>query len=308
MAEERAFDRMLLCGRNRRKGEALAAELAASGIHADFLAVDLSCQMEVRSLCSQLRGRPIHCAALLAGVTAVPTREETPDGLELHFGLNYLSRFHLVTALLENFQAAGTEMSPARVLLCGSSRHRGEPVLGFSGLGPALPVGLGDFKDMQLEDTNAYRPWKAFGQAALCNVMLAYELQKRFRDANDHIAAVCFDPGPLMTAWDLYRREENRWPGTGMAQGDKDMLAYFTRVVQDPESAAELPVALATTCSAMPSRTPQVGYTGYWELGLPALSKFPLPWNWSSSYDEELWSTLWDRSERLVQDTLHHSS
>jgi len=137
--------------------------------------------------------------------------------------------------------------------------------------------------------------------------MLAYELQKRFRDANDHIAAVCFDPGPLMTAWDLYRREENRWPGTGMAQGDKDMLAYFTRVVQDPESAAELPVTLATTCSALPSQKPQVGYTGYWELGLPALSKFPLPWNWSSSYDEVLWSTLWDRSERLVQDTLHHS-
>eukprot|EP00439_Symbiodinium_sp_Y106_P041308 s2328_g5.t1 len=126
VAEENAFDRMLLCGRNHRKGEALAAELAASGIHADFLAVDLSCQMEVRSLCSQLQGRPIHCAALLAGVTAVPTREETPDGLELHFGLNYLSRFHLVTALLENLQAAGTEMSPARVLLCGSSRHRGE--------------------------------------------------------------------------------------------------------------------------------------------------------------------------------------
>ena len=35
----------------------------------------------------------------------------------------------------------------AEILLCGSSRHRGEPKLGFAALGDALPLALGDMED-----------------------------------------------------------------------------------------------------------------------------------------------------------------
>ena len=51
-----------------------------------------------------------------------------------------LDKFHK----LKSFDSARNSFE---VLLCGSSRHRGEPLLGFSGLGPALPVALGDFED-----------------------------------------------------------------------------------------------------------------------------------------------------------------
>ena len=68
-------------------------------------------------------------------------------------------------------------------------------------------------QDLQLESPGAYRPWKAFGQAALCNVMFAYELERRL-EATD-VAVCCFDPGPMTTAWPLYRQEENRWRSSG---------------------------------------------------------------------------------------------
>ena len=35
----------------------------------------------------------------------------------------------------------------SEILLCGSSRHRGEPQLGFAALGAALPLALGDMED-----------------------------------------------------------------------------------------------------------------------------------------------------------------
>lgn len=48
-------------------------------------------------------------------------------------------------------------ISSPEILLCGSSRHRGEPQLGFSTLGAALPMALGDMKDLQMQADGAYR-------------------------------------------------------------------------------------------------------------------------------------------------------
>ncbi|CAJ1423542.1 unnamed protein product [Effrenium voratum] len=296
------FTRIILVGRDERRGNAVVAELADAGVEADFQAVDLADQSKVHRFCSALGDQPIHSLVLLAGVTAEPTREETPDGLELHLGLNYLSRFHMVTQLLENLKRGGSADEPARVLLCGSSRHRGEPLLGFAGLGAPLPLGLGAFEDLQLAEPGAYRPWKAFGQAALCNVMFAYELQKRLRAEDAAVAVSCFDPGAMTTAWDLYRQEENRWRATGMSSWEKEVMSYFTRLVEEPEAAAAIAVKLATGAEgAMPCRKPQVGFPNYWEQGQPALSKFPVPWNWSNSYDEGSWVKLWEVSQELLR-------
>eukprot|EP00438_Fugacium_kawagutii_P007882 Skav213957 [mRNA] locus=scaffold1979:252088:252765:- [translate_table: standard] len=220
----------------------------------------------------------------------------------MHFGLNYLSRFNMVSRLMKNLEKGGTPENPSKILLCSSSRHRGEPQLGFAALGAALPLAMGDLEDLQLEAHGAYRPWKAFGQAALCNVMFAYELQRRL-PAGGPVTVSCFDPGPMTTAWDLYKQEENRWLSAGMSSFEKDLFSYFTRLVRAPEEAAETAIALATAAT-LPGRHPsgpQVGFANYWENGMPGLSKVPLPWNWGNSYDEVTWNQLWQHSQHLLE-------
>lgn len=234
--------------------------------------------------------------------TAVLKRQETPEGYEYHFGLNFLSRFLMVSELLEQLVASGTSADPARVLLVGSARHWGTPVLGFAGLGAPLPLALGLLEDLQLKLPGAYDAWKAFGQAALCNVLFAYELQRRLRLRGVRtVAATCFDPGPMTTAWELYSREENRMLAVGLPGWARGPLAYFTRLVEAPEEAAAAPVCLATTLDGtLPCREPRVGNLGYWERGSPAPSKYPLPWSWGTSYDEGVWAQLWELSVVLT--------
>lgn len=70
-----------------------------------------------------------------------------------------------------------------------------------------------------------------------------------------------------------------------MSELEKELFSYFTRLVRAPEEAAVPVVALARD---LRPRSTQVGFATYQEQGMPALSKFPLPWNWGDSYDEAL--------------------
>lgn len=302
LAASGRFQRILLVGRDLDHGHQLVEELKEVGVQASFEAVDLADQTQVAQFCQRLGDRAVHSLVLAAGVTALEEREETRDGLEMHFGLNYLSRFNMVSRLMKNLKKGGTPEDPCKILLCGSSRHRGEPQLGFAALGAALPLALGDMEDLQLEAAGAYRPWKAFGQAALCNVMFTYELQRRL-PVGGPVAVSCFDPGPMTTAWHLYRQEENRWLSAGMSTFEKEIFSYFTRLVQAPEQAAEAAISLATkeTWPGRHAGAPQVGFANYWENGMPSLSKFPLPWNWGNSYDEVIWGELWQHSQQLLK-------
>ncbi|CAL1154121.1 unnamed protein product [Cladocopium goreaui] len=302
LAASGRFQRILLVGRDLDRGQEVVKELKEVGVQASFEAVDLADQAQVAQFCQRLGDRAVHSLVLAAGVTALEEREETRDGLEMHFGVNYLSRFNMVSRLMKNLEKGGTPEDPCKILLCGSSRHRGEPQLGFAALGAALPLALGDMEDLQLQAAGAYRPWKAFGQAALCNVMFTYELQKRL-PVGGPVAVSCFDPGPMTTCWHLYRQEENRWLSAGMSTFEKEIFSYFTRLVQAPEQAAEAAISLATA-ETLPGRhagAPQVGFANYWENGMPSLSKFPLPWNWGNSYDEVIWGELWQHSQQLLK-------
>merc|ERR1719362_1280643 len=248
LAETNKYGRIIIIGRDGRRGSAVVRELQDLSVHAEFMKADLSCLNEVRGLCTELHGLRLHCLVCAAGATALSQRRETCDGHEYHFGLNFLSRFLMVNALLEDLSAAGTLADPARVLLVGSDRHWGAPLLGFSSLGSSLPLALGHLEDMQFQEPGAYGAWEAFGQAALCNVMFAYELQQRLSSRDSpKVAVSCVDPGPLETAWKLYSTEENRLLASGIPHGLKGPFSFFTRLVEKPEVAAEAAVLLAST-------------------------------------------------------------
>lgn len=297
------YDKIIVIGRNCDRGNMLVSDLNSSELQAEFLEADLANLDEVKLVCAALRGINLKCLICAAGVTALGTRRQTPDGNEYHLGLNFLSRFLMVNTLVDDMAQAGTEANPARVILVGSDRHWGPPFLGFSGLGGSVPLAHGHLEDLQLDRPGAYDPWVAFGQAALCNVMFSYELQRRLRRCGIRSVAVsCVNPGPMATAWDLYKNEENRMRASEIPEWMREAMRYFTRVVESPEAAATAPVFLATTAAGSLPAKYEIGTSGgYWERCEPAPSKYPLPWSWGTSYDEETWSQLWEHSQALIE-------
>lgn len=307
LAESNKYDKVIIVGRDERTAARIIKELQERSVQADFIKADLSHLKEVRAVCRRLQGIKLQCLVCAAGATALRTRQETPDGYEYHFGLNFLSRFLMVNSLMDELSSAGTANDPARVLLVSSDRHWGPPVLGFASLGKSLPLAVGRLDDMQFRGKDAYRDWEAFGQAALCNVMFSYELQKRFRaSASQNVAVSCFDPGPMETAWHRYRNEENRELVQGMSELQKGFMKYFTRLIETPEIAAKAPVRLATRpLGTLPCSVPAIGgnFGCYFFREFPVPSKYPVPWSWGTSYDEAVWARLWQHAEALIEES-----
>jgi len=299
LARSGKYDKVVIIGRDESKAKSIIEELQSTDVQAAFLKADLANLDEVRAVCASLKGIHLKCLVCAAGVTALSDMGQTPDGHEQHFGLNFLSRFLMANSLLEELSLAGTLNDPSRVLLVGSARHWGTPFLGFSNIGRPLPVALGPAFNLQDED---YNGWAAFGHAAFCNVLFTYELQHRLRSmGNYQVSVSCFDPGPMTTAWHLYRCEENRMLASDIPVWLREFSRYFTRVVYSPEDAANTAILLATTwAGTLPCKRPQVGNCAYWENCLPMPSKYPLPWSWGTSYDESIWKQLWDHAAKLT--------
>ncbi|MFE3021860.1 SDR family NAD(P)-dependent oxidoreductase [Streptomyces sp. NPDC059256] len=93
--------RVVILGRDQRKGnEALASFKDAAG-HASFHAVDLSTHAGVRNAAQRVLQECDHFDALVH-TTGVMTSEDlrTADGLHQVFAVNYLSRYHLTQLLM----------------------------------------------------------------------------------------------------------------------------------------------------------------------------------------------------------------
>src|SRR5450755_4185502 len=111
---------VVLVARDRGRGEAAAAELAAVGGPAPRLEVaDLASMEQVRALADRLGALDridvmVNNAGLMAG-----QRRVTADGLDEVFAVNHLAPFLLTTLLLGKLAAAG----PARVITVASGAH-----------------------------------------------------------------------------------------------------------------------------------------------------------------------------------------
>lgn len=114
--------------------------------------------------------RRLDMVVCCAGVMAPPfkAREATSDGVEQHWGINYLAHFHLLNILSPAIKAqpAGRDV---RIILttCGSY------ILG----------------ELSLEDTQFFqrgypskRPWKCYGASKLALMNFAVEFQRRLTD------------------------------------------------------------------------------------------------------------------------------
>jgi NAD(P)-dependent dehydrogenase (short-subunit alcohol dehydrogenase family) len=118
-----------------------------------------------------------------AGVMATPLRR-TADGFELQFGVNHLGHFALTGMLLDALRAGDRP----RVVNVASGAHR---------------MGTMAFDDPNWTHRR-YRPWRAYGQSKLANLLFTFELQRRATAAELDLAALAAHPG--LSATNLQRR------------------------------------------------------------------------------------------------------
>ena len=148
---------VIVHGRNQERGMALVQEIEESGVgSASFYAADLASLAEVRSLARTVLENYDRLDVLVnnAGIgSARDGRQESRDGHELVFQVNYLSHFLLTELLLPRI----VESAPARIVNVASAAQS--------------PI---DFDDVMLEEEGAIG--RAYGQSKLAQILHAFDL------------------------------------------------------------------------------------------------------------------------------------
>ncbi len=150
--------RVLVHGRDRKRGEALVQEIGHAGGSATFLAADLASLAEVRRLADEVRAQTDRLDLLInnAGIGTAgnaPGRQTSADGHELRFAVNYLAGFLLTRLLLPLLKAS----TPARIVNVSSA---GQQAI--------------DFSDVML--TRHYSGGAAYRQSKLAQILFTVDL------------------------------------------------------------------------------------------------------------------------------------
>jgi len=150
--------RVLIHGRDRERGKEVVAAIEKAGGTAEFIAADLSTLAEVRRLADAVQKTTQRLDLLInnAGIGSggpQGVRQESADGYELRFAVNYLSGFllaHLLLPLIE-------KSAPARIINVSS--------LGQQAI---------DFDDVML--THDYSGMRAYRQSKLAQILFTLDL------------------------------------------------------------------------------------------------------------------------------------
>ena len=167
---------VLVHGRSRERCEAVLEEVrrGTGSERAHYYLADLSSLGAVRGLAEQILSEHDRLDVLVnnAGVIA-REREETEDGLELTFTVNYLAHFLLTNLLLPLLR----DSAPARIVNVASAGQS--------------PV---DFRDVMLE--RGYDGMSAYTQSKLAQVMFTFELAEHLRGTG--VTTNALHPATLM--------------------------------------------------------------------------------------------------------------
>jgi NAD(P)-dependent dehydrogenase (short-subunit alcohol dehydrogenase family) len=168
--------RVLVHGRDAERGAQVVSDIEQAGGAATFLRADLASLVEVRCLADAVQDTTDRLDILInnAGIgTAGGVRQESADGIELRFAVNYLAGF-LLTGLLLPLLRAG---APARIVNVSSA---GQQAI--------------DFADIIL--TRGYSGVRAYCQSKLAQVMFTFDLAEK--PAGTGVTATCLHPATYM--------------------------------------------------------------------------------------------------------------
>lgn len=143
----------------------------------EFMRVDLSSQKEIRQLAQQFTSRYRRLDVLVNNAGAMfGERQESVDGIELTFALNYLGYFLLTNLLLDTLKAG----APARIINTASRSHARARI---------------NFDD--LESRTNYKGLSAYAHSKLAIVLFTYELARRLEGTGVTVNAL--HPGVVAT-------------------------------------------------------------------------------------------------------------
>ncbi len=168
-----------LAGRNPERHAAAIGQIRARYPDADvhFAALDLSSLRSVQACVEALPDKPLDL--LIANAGLISTKfDTTEDGFEKTIGVCHVGHASLIGQLMPRLLSA-----PApRVVMLSSSAHHSPDRLDFN----HLPY-----------PREKYSAMKAYGQAKLCNLLYARELQRRY--AAEGLTACAVHPGNMVT-------------------------------------------------------------------------------------------------------------
>ncbi|MCB1685405.1 MAG: SDR family NAD(P)-dependent oxidoreductase [Pseudomonadales bacterium] len=159
------------------KAAVVRAKTAYPNCRAEFTELDLASFASIKRFAAVLDAEGIDTLVCNAGLAALDY-EETEDGFERTTGVCHIGHFLLTRLLMPKLLAA-----PApRVIMVSSTSHKQPPKLDFTN----FPMSRDRFKGLA-----------AYGQAKLCNVLMAKSLQRRYGEHG--LTACALHPGTLIS-------------------------------------------------------------------------------------------------------------
>jgi NAD(P)-dependent dehydrogenase (short-subunit alcohol dehydrogenase family) len=164
---------VLVHGRSQERIDDTIAELPGEG-HRGYLA-DLASLEQVRRLAAEVNEREERLDVLVnnAGIGFDGEREESQDGIELRFAVNYLAGYVLTEALLPLLERS----KPSRIVNVSSG---GQTAI--------------DFDDPMIEQ--GYSGWRAYMQSKLAQILFTFTLAEEL--AGTDVTATCLHPATYM--------------------------------------------------------------------------------------------------------------
>ncbi len=247
---------VVIVSRNRDRGKAAVEEIRrrSQNHRVGMLLADLASLEQVRDLATAFRAEypALHVLINNAGAIFSP-RAETPDGYEMTFAVNHLSHFLLTHLLLDMLKAS----APSRIVNVASGAHFGARI---------------HFDDLML--TRSYRPFEAYRQSKLANILFTYELARRLEGTG--VTANCLHPGVVATGF-----------GRNTGWFFRNLVKVGAFLLSTPEEGARTSIYVAS------SPTLERISGKYFDRCREKRSS-------RASYDEEAARRLWEVSEKLV--------
>jgi len=275
---------VILACRNQEKASKAVQELQKNTNPAQIesMSLDLADLDSVRSFVAEFKQRNLSLDALVcnAGVQFIQRQTYTKDGFDTTFGVNHLGHFVLTNLLLDKFN------EPARIIFVSSDTHDSSKTTG-------MPAPY--FRDPQLmayPETDPALKGKSIGEigriayttSKLCNILCAYELDRRLQQKSPPITVNVFNPGLM--------------PGSGLASDYtptakfvwNNILPILCRFVPNVNTMENAGKALARLVLDQDLES----VTGKYFSGLEMIDSS------EESYDLDKAKELWESSEKLV--------
>ncbi len=171
--------RVIFACRTPATGEAAVARTrqAHSGCDAEFAQLDLASFTSIMQFTGRLDADRIDALICNAGLIQMAWAE-TEEGFERTVGVCHIGHFLLARLLMQRMLACAAP----RIVMVSSTSHRSPANLDFD----RLPMTRENFRGLT-----------AYGQAKLCNVLMAKSLQSRYGTRG--LIACALHPGTLIT-------------------------------------------------------------------------------------------------------------